>query len=189
VKALFLDIDGVLNNSGSCLARTGEKWPRSVETWKKHSDELFGLVGELPYLVVHTLATIDPTAVELVNRLFSKEPELKLVLSTSHRVLFGNFGWGSEGHLKVLTIYMHMLGISADVYGVTPNLNGRRGLEVAAYLDEHPEIDEHCAIDDGQDFLPQDCTFHWVDPSFGFAGKDYFALTRHLRINESCIIV
>lgn len=189
MKALFLDIDGVLNSSGSCIARTGEKWPRPVEMWKRYSDELYGRVGEMPYLVVHTLATIDPTAVELVNRLFSREPELKLVLSTSHRALFGNFGWGSTDHLAVLTLYMNMLGVSAEVYGVTPSLMGRRGLEVAAWLSEHPEIETHCAIDDGQDFLPQDCTFHWVDPSTGLTGKDYYLLTRHLLINESAIIV
>lgn len=189
MKALLLDIDGVLNSSGSCLARTGEKWPRPVEEWKKYSEQLYGMVGELPYLVVHTLATIDPTAVELVNRLFTKEPELKLVLSTSHRALFGNFGWGSTEHLKVLTIYMNMLGVSAEVYGVTPSLSGRRGLECAAWLSEHPEIETHCAVDDGKDFLPEDCTFYWVDPSTGLTGRDYYLLTRHLLISESAIIV
>jgi hypothetical protein len=84
---------------------------------------------------------------------------------------------------------MQLLNINAPVSGVTPIHGGTRGQEVAAYLDAHPEIDEHLAIDDGEDFDPRDCMFLRIDPSVGFTGRDYFLATRELRINESCIIV
>lgn len=190
MKGLFLDFDGVLNSSGSCIARTSSRWSwYDSDEYNELHVNLTEMVGEFPYLVTHTLGTIDPTAVELVNRLFEKEPELKLILSTSHRALFGNFGWGTEQHLEALSIYCRMLGLRKNVFGITPNLRGRRGLEVAAFLAEHPEIERHCAIDDGADFAPEDCTFHLIDPSVGFTGTDYYQLTRHLIISESNIIV
>lgn len=187
-KALFLDIDGVLNTSGSCLALTGRKWGSKHADAMEKLTALAGINGELPYLVTHTANTIDPTAVELVNRLFDKEPNLMLVLSTSHRTLFNHLGFGSELHLKALDLYAKVLGLRASVFGITPVIVGPRSKEVATFLEQHPEINTHLAIDDGNDFSQCDCIFLRIDPSVGFTGKDYFQATLELDISESSII-
>lgn len=46
-------------------------------------------------------------------------------------------------------------GLQLDIMGVTPNVDGIRGLEIQKWLDEHPEVVQYAIVDDlpGDEFL------------------------------------
>ena len=110
MKVVFLDVDGVLNSSRSVLSRTGTYNTKAVLELQK----LYPLEKDqgLPYGPQYTLETIDPVAVDLVNRLI-KESGAMLVLSTSHRSMFveGGIAFGSRQHMHRLGLYFAAMGI------------------------------------------------------------------------------
>lgn len=197
-KALFLDVDGVLNSTRSTLSRSGAKFKTigqldAIERLKKQ----FAIEDELPYGPSYTLDTLDMVAVDLINRLLAKEPKLFIVLSSSHRSFFcgmnypvgGETQFNSPEHIMSLRMYLSALGIDGwRLHGITDRLHVRRGLEVRKYLEEHPEITHHAAVDDGGDFEKYDCTLVQTDATEGLSSKDFFALAKTLVIHESSII-
>ena len=63
-----------------------------------------------------------------------------VVFSSSGR--FSVFGRG---------IMQQIIDYGIDIIGVTPKINNRREEEIKAYLEEHPEIDNYCILDDDFD--------------------------------------
>ena len=197
MKVIFLDIDGVLNSTGSCLGRTGRRWEALNGTedqiceWSEQLLVLNG--GEFGYGQLQTFQTIDPTAVELINRLLEKASAC-IVLSSTHRMFFADhvtkIAYGSPQHLQALRLYLKLLGLEGDrLIGITPRLHTRRGLEVREHIETCGlEFEAHVAIDDGGDFEKDDCVHHLVDAKLGFTAGDYFACAKILGVDESVII-
>lgn len=182
MKALFLDIDGVLNSSRSVLARCGV-------VNNKIADELDDCpVWGNPTDFRYTLRTIDPVAIGLVNRLLDKSGA-KLFLSTSHRTMFKyNTYYGSVEHLARLNLYLEAMGISRPVYGLTPKLHQLRGDEVQECLDAHCQITDYVILDDGKDFYPEH-PLVWCDPVVGFSAANYYECCKILGVQESSILI
>lgn len=200
MKILFLDIDGVVNNTPSTLAKVGKFLQTGSQQLAIQSLKLeFAIENELPYGPSFTIDTIDPVSVALVNRMLGKDQELRIVLSSSHRSMFcgmnyNNIGFGSESHLDVLRVYMRALGFIGTplqlIHDVTERLHVPRGKEVKRWLEQNAiyDITHHCAVDDGSDFEPADCNFVQTDGIHGLRSDEYFQIVKHLVIHESTII-
>lgn len=200
MKILFLDIDGVLNNTASTLAKVGKyvRSPGQQDMINLFFDRI-RKDDDVPYGIQYTLDTIDPVAIGLLNRLLDKEPELRIVLSSSHRgflcgdSIHRNVQFGTAWHLDMLNMYLGALGVFRHdrLIDVTPRLHVRRGIEVANWLDRRAEelgVTHHCAIDDGDDFEKHDCELVQTDATVGLTGEKYMELSRKLGISESHII-
>jgi len=200
VKVLFLDIDGVVNNTPSTLVKVGRGLQTGMQKLAIQSlTQEFATEDGLPYGPSFTIDTIDPVCVALVNRMLAKEPKLRIVLSSSHRSMFcgsnyNNIAFGSESHLDVLRVYMRALGFVGTplqlIHDVTPRLHIPRGKEVKRWLADNQlyDITHHCAVDDGGDFEPSDCNFVQTNGTLGLRSDEYFQIVKHLVIHESTII-
>jgi len=206
MKILFLDIDGVLNNTASTLVKIGDSFQtESQKIAIQHLKDLFAIEDLLPFIPSFTIKTIDPVSVALVNRMLEKDKELRIVLSSSHRSMFcgedynnnnnnNNITFGSESHLDVLRAYMRALGLVGTplqlIHDVTPRLFISRGTEVKRWLMDNQgyKITHHCAVDDGGDFKPSDCNFTQTDAQIGLTSVEFFKIAKHLSIHESQII-
>jgi hypothetical protein len=200
VKFLFLDIDGVVNNTASTLTKVGKYLQTGMQQLAVQSLKLeFAVEDELPYGPSFTIDTIDPVCVALVNRMLAKDQNLRIVLSSSHRSMFcgdnyNGIGFGTQTHLDVLRQYMRALGFIGTplqlIHDVTPRLYIPRGKEVKQWLAQngHYQITHHCAVDDGGDFEPGDCNFVQTNGTLGLRSDEYFKIVKHLVIHESTII-
>lgn len=85
----------------------------------------------------------SPSACKNLNLLLSKEPELKIVVSSSWRHL------GIDQVKKTLKAN----GIdSSRVIDITGNEPGPRGNQVQAWIDSHSEVTSFVAMDDEADY-------------------------------------
>lgn len=179
MKVIFLDIDGVLNSTGSFMAKCG---PLLTERSMAAASTLickYTTDGQLPMLVSYGLAHADPVAIGLMNRLIEKSGA-KVVLSSSHRNAFH----GAD-RLDALRCYLSALGLVCDMIDVTPNLAQERGFEVQAWLDQNDDVERHAIIDDCDEFFVEQNHVHVKD---GFRASDYFDATTYLGVVESTII-
>lgn len=196
MKLLFLDIDGVLNSSGSVIAKVGPKsGDREVEPlWLMAREDCEDRPG---YFSLFTAETIDPVAVGLVNRLLEGE-DIMLVLSSSHRKDFWNsvVPYGSPKHLARLRTYLGVLGVKVPrLFDVTPVLNKKRGDEIDQWLTENAtrigfdgDVDGWAILDDAADMLPYQPLIR-CDATVGFTFDKYVEACKALRLNEPGLIL
>lgn len=178
MKAIFFDIDGVLNSSRSILAPMYESRENPLR------DLVYG--AKLGFIGEMALRTVDPIAVGLLNRLI-RESEALVILCSSHReFLVEDTNYGSFTHILRLNKYLEDMNIKGGIDGVTPVLHGPRGLEVQTYVIEH-EIDDYVILDDSSDFLPGQPHIK-VDPSIGLSAENYYEACKLLGIATSSIL-
>lgn len=187
LKVLFLDIDGVINSSRSILSRVGSKFDNAIyNSFCALRESQYPL--DLPYIIKDTIDTIDSVAVGLVNRILYTSGA-KLVLSSSHRaeltgpeVLFR-----SKRHMELLNRYLGALGIKHPIFDLTDRLYCSRGVEVATWLEQNPEVEDYVILDDGRDFEPGQHLV-WCNPVDGLSTDNYYDACKHLSITESKIL-
>lgn len=124
MKVLFLDIDGVLNS------RQGVLWHKRVK----------GLKGSI--FIDHRFW--DPLAANNLLYILDKLPELKIVISSTWRVMHS---------MQEMKNFLEPLGVKPNkIIDFTPDLGAvERGLEIQKWLDDHPEVKEFVILDDNSD--------------------------------------
>lgn len=167
MKIIFLDVDGVLNSVRSMLAW----YPEYKASWVNYGGEQSGILRN----------HIDPMAVKLLNRLTDLNPDLKYVISSSHRI---------GRTLEELQEHIASFGITGPVIDMTGrDSKGRRGNEIRDWLDRNMEdlgVANYAIIDDDSDMTEAQKLNHFVhtDNEYGLAYKDYKKLVGILQLNE-----
>lgn len=149
MKVIFLDIDGVL----------------VTERHLKRCDE-----NNQPSMIGRN-HVFDPVCVTLLNRLIA-ETDAKIVVSSV---------WRYGRTVSQLQNIFNERGVVCEVVGVTLDLEKKfgqlyrsvpRGVEIAAYLERHKDVDKWCILDDDEDFLEEQLPY-FVNTDFieGFAEK------------------
>lgn len=163
-RIIFLDIDGVLNSARSHQAFLY----RTIGDALKEDTLKHGYVEAL------TRATLDPVGVDLINCLV-RETKAKIVVSSSHRLLFRN-------DIDSVAEYMDKLGIIGEIIGVTPNLNNQpRGQEIHDWIIMSAyALESYVIFDDDADMLEEQLP-HFIQTSWqdGLSMENY---TRAIKI-------
>ena len=140
MKAIFLDIDGVLNSE--------KFWEKEAQHVRKKKAIAEGRSHD----EASAIANMDPDAVERIMRIV-KETGAEIVVSST---------WKYDDNLNYKLRFM---GIS-NTYGITPWSRDRhRGSEIKEWLDEHPEVTSYVIIDDDSDMLEEQKS-HFVQTSW-----------------------
>lgn len=138
MRVIFLDFDGVLNSYQSA-----DFWhyKRDMKRWEDAMDnDWAGSLKE--YLSME----FDPIALNNVEDLIRKVPDLKVVVSSTWRI-----GETVESLKKILSPAKL---ISEAVIDITPYFTRKmRGEEIQDWLDRHPEVTDYVIIDDDADML------------------------------------
>lgn len=154
MKAIFLDLDGVLNTEifVSCY------WHicKSAGYIKKEAKELrqFLMRDEFGNL-------FDPMTIRCLKYII-EETGAKIIISST---------WRASG-LKVMQLMWEMRDIPGEVIDITPFLNTERGEEIAEWL-RNNEVESYVIIDDDSDMLPEQmASFVKTDFRYGLTWND-----------------
>lgn len=164
IKVIFLDVDGVLNSVRSMIAYHDE------DTLYNGDD-----VG-----IQHRLRhRIDPVAVKLLNRVTDCNPEVKYVISSTHRKHIPDL-LGKGRDMKYMNKYFADFGLTGEVVGYTPcSNNGHRGTEIMQWLEHNLSevggISHYAIIDDDSDMTKDQMKYHFVhtDNEDGFSYANF----------------
>jgi hypothetical protein len=83
----------------------------------------------------------DQYCVWHLNRI-TKDTDAKIVVSSS---------WRCGMSVPELQELLSKWGVTGEVIDKTPRLNGQRGHEIQAWLDQHPEVTDFVILDDDSD--------------------------------------
>lgn len=180
-KAVFVDIDGVVNNMRSIHVKLG---------YSENSREIAALeskIGPLPYGARYALRTVDLICVALVNKLFDEAKaagdKIMFVLSSTHRQHFHHGAYGSEDHLFRLREYLTLMGFKIpESFAVTEYLGMKRGYEIKKFIEDN-NVNDYVILDDGTDFLQGQNWVH-VDACIGFSFENYVDACKFLALKE-----
>ena len=91
--------------------------------------------------IVDTYEDLDEINVDNLNRL------IELCDLTGSRVVYSSSNRNSKFGRELV---LKMMEMGLDIIGFTPKLEGKsnRELEIQTYLEEHPEIENYCILDD-----------------------------------------
>jgi hypothetical protein len=104
----------------------------------------------------------DLVAVSLIRRL-CRVTDCSVVLSSDWR-------YSTTAHLAANALDL-------PIMGVTPQLKGTRGLEINAWLSEHPEVTRYAIVDDIAQFMDHQRPFFvQTDDAFGLTLRNYSEL-------------
>lgn len=140
MKIIFLDIDGVLNSIYfNILRRT-----KGVDSLK---------------CMFKPLKNLDQASIDIL-RVFVNKTDAKIILSSTWRKdpnLFFNNESEDQRIDFFKKCFAHFGWKDFPLIGLTPNLSGFRGHEVAVCLDNiKEEIDDYIILDDDSDFILSD---------------------------------
>lgn len=147
MKVIFLDIDGVLNNSNHTLELI--KLLGMEQYYQLNKD-----LGELPF---------DFRSCVLLHKLI-KKTKAEIILSSTWRI--------SRDLIKGIEKYVNI-----NIKDITPRLSleCKRGNEIQQYLDTHKEISNYVILDDDKDMLENQLShFVHTDWKIGFVKADYY---------------
>jgi len=118
MRVLFCDIDGVVNSMRSCMAFGSYPWDVDEENLKLFDHVALGLIRQL-----------------------CKDGDIKIVLTSTWRI-------GDKVYPKMAKA-LDLPIIDRTSYSLSGGGEyGRRGDEIAQYLEDHPEITQYVILDD-----------------------------------------
>lgn len=128
MRVLFLDFDGVLNSTQTDFLSgfDFEKYP--------FVDSVYDL-------------KFDGYLINVLNKVISFLPEVKIVISSS---------WRTHYTLEEIKNRMYLNGFkyATRIVGITPHTQISRGMDIKEYCHANG-IDEYCILDDSNDMLPE----------------------------------
>lgn len=136
MRVLFLELDGVANSTAFFQASRHEPDMRNWRSFLSH---------------------LDPTALRRLNAL-----DAKIVISSTWRLML---------KLPKLRWLLENAGLKLEIIGITAEMfkpgggHVERGIEIAHWLQQHPEVTGYAIVDDdldagvghGSRFVPTDC--------------------------------
>lgn len=163
MKVIFLDIDGVLNSQ--------------LFYEKKSQDDRCEEKAEIHFYE----KMIDKDAVELLNKMVA-ETGAKVVISST---------WRKGKNIEWLQNVLKSRGFRHEVLDKTPvlwlskncesNITVPRGVEIMAWLKDHPEVKRYVIFDDDSDMLFwQKENYFRVDGYCGLTPNLVYRATRYL---------
>ncbi|ONH84238.1 hypothetical protein APZ41_005345 [Roseomonas mucosa] len=168
-RVLFLDIDGVLLSGRAWLLPTNQRLQAMIRAMSGRAATM-RLVAE---------AVFDPVAVELVNRV-ADATGARIVVSSSWRYTVGPEA--TRGKLLEQGLLEKLMHPDWACAPTGPGSNDKPR-DIARWLEDHPEVADHLAIDDEPGLVPGRTLP--VDPLDGLGPREAAAAVRYFEAQDS----
>lgn len=159
MKVVFLDIDGVVNTLMISKEPFHYEGRSSIERDGFYYDLCSPSDGRVSN--IQALTWLEKIC---------KDYNLSIVLSSTWRF-----------HYEEACEALYNSGLSKDIkiVGATPRLGTRRGIEIQAYLDEHPEVEDFIIIDDDLDMCHLMKHLIWCHTDDGITNRTRMEVARY----------